>query len=70
MIEKDNKIDQKLNIIVSLLLRIASEGKNLKLKDQIKDLSSFGLNSNDIAIILNKKAAHISKELTGIKKNK
>lgn len=63
-------VDQKITVIVSLLLRIANEGKKLTLKDQVKDLSSFGLSYIEIATILGKKASHISKELSELKKTK
>lgn len=63
-------IDKKLNIVISVLLKIAKNGSEISLKEQIKELYSFSLNSSEIADILGKKVGHISKELTGIKKNK
>lgn len=63
-------IDRKLSIVVALLLRIANDGKNVTLKDQIKDLSSYGLSPAEMAAILGKKVSHISKELSEIKKSK
>ena len=61
-------IDRKLSIIISLLLKIANNGEEVTLKEQIRELSVFGLNSSEIADILGKKVTHISKELSGLKK--
>lgn len=68
--EKTNisSIDRKLSIVISLLMRIANNGGNPTLKDQIEDLYSFGLNSTEIAGILSKKVAYVSKELSELKK--
>lgn len=63
-------VDRKLSVIVALLLRIANEGKSVTLKDQVKDLSSFGLSPAEMAVILGKKPPHISKELSELKKSK
>lgn len=70
MDEKTNivSIDRKLSIVISLLMRIANNGSNPTLKDQIEELYSFGLKSTEIAGILSKKVSYISKELTGLKK--
>lgn len=63
-------IDKKLSIIVALLLRIANNGNDSTLKEQIGDLASFGLSSSEIASILGKKTPYISKELSELKKSK
>lgn len=67
--EKTNlsSIDRKLSIVVSLLLKIASNGE-ITLREQIKELSAFGLNSSEIASIIGKKVGYISKELSELKK--
>lgn len=62
-------IEKKLSVIISLLVRIANDNKDITLKDQIKDLASFGLNSSEIADILGKKVGYISKELSELKKS-
>lgn len=67
-IENIASIDKKLSIIISILLKIANSGNDIKLREQIKQLYCFGLSSSEIADILGKKVGHISKELTGIKK--
>jgi len=61
-------VDRKLSIVISILLKIANNGEDITLRQQIKELHSFGLSSSEIAEILGKKIGHISKELSGIKK--
>ncbi len=61
-------IDRKLSIVISLLLKIANECEEVTLKEQIRELSTFGLNSSEIADILSKKVGYISKELSELKK--
>lgn len=61
-------IDRKLSVMVSILLRIANDGEAATLKEQIRDLSSFGLGSSEIADILRKKVGYISKELSELKR--
>jgi len=65
--ENIDSIDRKLSIVIALLLKIANNGE-ITLKEQIKELSAFGLNSGEIANILSKKVGHISKELSGLKR--
>lgn len=65
-----SSIDRKLSIVISLLLKIANEGGEATLKEQIRELSAFGLNSSEIADILNKKVGYVSKELSELKKSK
>lgn len=66
--EKISSIDRKLSIVISLLLKIANNGNETTLKDQIKDLTSFGLISSEIADILGKKVGYVSKEISELKK--
>lgn len=61
-------IDRKLSVVISLLLQIANVEKPFR--EQIRDLSTFGLNSSEIAEILDKKVGYVSKELSELKKNK
>lgn len=61
-------IERKLNVIISLLLRIANSRSDLTLKEQIRDLASFGLSSSEIAEIVGKKMGYVSKELSILKK--
>jgi DNA-binding CsgD family transcriptional regulator len=61
-------IERKLNVIISLLLRIANSGSELTLKEQVRDLASFGLSSSEIAEIVGKKVGYVSKELSILKK--
>lgn len=63
-------IDRKLSVIISLLLKIANEGNTMTLREQISELSVFGLSSAEIAEIVDKKVGHVSKELSTLKKNK
>ena len=60
--------DRKINVIISLLLKIANDGHEATLKEQVRDLSSFGLSSSEIADIIGKKVGHVSKELSVLKK--
>lgn len=66
--KKINSIDRKLSIVISLLVKIANNGTETTLRDQIRDLSSFGLAPVEIADILGKKGKYINKELSTIRK--
>jgi len=66
--KKPSSIELKMNVIISLLLKIANSGDESTLKENVRDLASFGLTSSEIADILGKKVGHISKELSGLKK--
>ena len=57
-----------MNVIISLLLKIANDGGEATLKEQVRDLVSFGLSSSEIAEILGKKVGHVSKEISILKK--
>lgn len=61
-------IERKMNVIISLLLKIANNGNELTLRDQVRDLASFDLSSAEIAEIVGKTVGHVSKELSIIKK--
>ena len=63
-----SKIEKKMNVIISLLLKIANNGNETSLKEQVRDLASFGLSSSEIAEITGKKVGHVSKELSILKK--
>jgi len=63
-----SKIEKKMNVIISLLLKIANNGNEISLKEQVRDLASFGLSSSEIAEITGKKVGHVSKELSILKK--
>ncbi len=62
------KIEKKMNVIISLLLKIANNGNEISLKEQVRDLASFGLSSSEIAEITGKKVGHVSKELSILNK--
>lgn len=62
------KIEKKMNVIISLLLKIANNGDAIPFKEQVRDLASFGLSSSEIAEITGKKVGHVSKELSILKK--
>lgn len=64
-----NSIDKKLSIVISLLLKIANNGNETTMRDQIRDLSGFGLAPIEIADILGKKGKYINKELSTIRKD-
>lgn len=64
------KIEKKMNVIISLLLRIANDGHEASLKEQVRDLASFGLETAEIAEILGKTSGHISKEVSLLKLKK
>ncbi len=57
-----------MNVIISLLLKIANDGGEMSLKEQVRDLASFGLDSAEIAEITSRKVGHISKELSILKR--
>ena len=61
-------IDRKLDLITSLLYKIAHEGEKMILRDQVEELLTFGLTSAEIGVILGKKTGHISKEMSALKK--
>lgn len=57
-----------MNVIISLLMKIANDGGEATLKEQVRDLAAFGLSSSEIAEILGKTMGYVSKELSIIKK--
>jgi hypothetical protein len=61
--ESTNKL---LKVIIAVLIRGGE--KQIPLKQQIETLSNLGLRPVEIAEILGKTATHISKELSGIRK--
>lgn len=61
-------IERRMNVIISLLLKIANNGNESTLKDQVRDLASFNLSSAEIAEIIGKTVGHVSKELSIFKK--
>lgn len=61
-------VERKMNVIISLLLKIANNGNEFTLKDQVRDLALFGLSSAEIAEIVGKTVGHVSKELSVLKK--
>lgn len=63
-----SKIEKKMNVIISLLLKIANNGSEVTFKEQVRDLGSFGLSSAEIAEITGKTVGHVSKELSILKK--
>lgn len=63
-----SKIEKKMNVIISLLLKIANDGGTTPFKEQVRDLASFGLSSSEIAEITGKKSGHVSKELSILRK--
>lgn len=66
----EKSIDRKLSVVISLLLKIANEGSTMTLREQISELSVFGLKSAEIAEIVGKKVGYVSKELSTLKKSK
>ena len=58
-----------LKVIVALLMRGGAD-QPMSLKQQIETLDALGLRPKDIAEILGKTGTHISKELSGIRKQK
>lgn len=66
--DTEASLERKMNVIIALLLRIANSGKTLALKEQVRELSAFGLKSSEIADILGKKVGHVSKELSVLKR--
>lgn len=63
-----SKIEKKMNVIISLLLKIANNGGEATFKEQVRDLVSFNLSSAEIAEITGKTVGHVSKELSILKK--
>jgi hypothetical protein len=63
-----DSLERKMNVIIALLQRIANSGKTVALKDQVRELSAFGLKSSEIASIVGKKVGHVSKELSVLKR--
>ena len=64
-----SEISKKLSVVISLLVKIANDNKNITLKEQIENLASFGLSSSEIADIIGKKVGYVSKELSELRKN-
>lgn len=63
-------IERKMNAIISLLMRIANDGHEATLKEQVRDLASFGFETAEIAEILGRTPGHVSKELSLLKKTR
>ena len=38
-----DSLERKMNVIIALLLKIANSSKPLALKEQVRELSAFGL---------------------------
>lgn len=65
------ELNKRLGVVISLLLRMIPEkGNGLSLKEQVGILSNLSIRPRDIANILGRTQTHISKELTGIRKEK
>ena len=62
-------IDKKMNVIIGLLSKMVN-GSEQTLKERIAELADFGLTSTDIAPIVGKTPAAVSKELYKIKSGK
>ena len=58
------RVSRQLDVVIALLAAIATKDEDVTLRDKIAMLSGFGLNSSEIASVLNKKTAYVSKELS------
>ena len=57
-------VSKRLDVVIALLATIATKDENVALRDKIAMLNGFGLSSSEIASVLNKKTAYVSKELS------
>lgn len=57
-------VSKQLDVVIALLATIATKDEDVTLRDKIAMLNSFGLRSSEIASVLNKKPAYVSKELS------
>lgn len=57
-------VSKRLDVVIALLATIATKDENVTLRDKIAMLNGFGLSSSEIASVLNKKTAYVSKELS------
>ena len=63
------EINRKLGVVIALLANPLQSGEEkVSLKDQIRILNNYGLDTAEIASILNKSSNHVSKELTLLRK--
>jgi hypothetical protein len=67
-INDSHSTDRLLRVMIALMLRVPKD-KALTLRQQIELLNDLGMRPAEIAAILGKTNTHISKELTGIRKN-
>lgn len=58
------RVSRQLDVVIALLAAIATKDEDVTLRDKIAMLSGFGLNSSEIASVINKKTAYVSKELS------
>lgn len=63
-------ITKRLDVVIALLVTIASKDGNDSIRERIIMLYSFGLRPSEIAPILGKTASHVSKELSLAKKER
>ena len=59
-----HSVSKRLDVVIALLATIATKDENVTLRDKIAMLNGFGLSSSEIASVLNKKTAYVSKELS------
>lgn len=57
-------VSKRLDVVIALLATIATKDENVTLRDKIAMLNGFSLSSSEIASVLNKKTAYVSKELS------
>ena len=64
-------LKQRLGIVIALLLKsLPKSADGLSLRDQVQILSELGMRPKDIAEILGRTQGYVTKELSGLRKNK
>lgn len=62
------KLNKRVGVVISILLRMVPESSNVNLRNQVKILADLSIRPRDIAEILGRTQTHINKELAGIRK--
>ncbi len=65
------EVNKRLGVVIALLLKALPKGaEGGSLRDQVRLLSELGVRPKDIAGILGRTPTYVTKELSGIRKDK
>jgi hypothetical protein len=65
------EVNKRLGVVIALLLKsLPKEAVGFSLREQVRVLSELGVRPKDIADILGRTPTYVTKELSGIRKDK